>query len=120
MNFHPLRKYDPLPSESEVCARMQGIRDQGLKHPVIWYEGQILVGRADYLACRRLNIEPRFRVMARLTDPMAFVRAEKARRLKEAASTQSQLNNRTLRHSDVTPTEGAQEPLSKQIGRAHV
>jgi hypothetical protein len=98
-HFHPLRKGDPVPTESEICARMQDIREHGLIHPIVLYENQILVGRADYLACKRLNIVPRFQVIAWSSNPMATVRAGKECRLKHAAPVPSA----------VTPKETAQD-----------
>ncbi len=83
-SFHSLRKDDPLPTESEICARMQEIRNQGLRHPIILFQGQILVGRTDYLACEGLNTVPRFVVKYSLSDPQGFITASRVHRGQEA------------------------------------
>jgi hypothetical protein len=72
--FHPVRKSDPLPTESEIRARMQDIQEHGEEYgTMVLYQGYILVGRTDYLACKRLNLEPHFVVKYDLLDPEAFV-----------------------------------------------
>lgn len=105
--FHPLRNGDPLPTESEICARMQDIREHGLKHPIVEYEGKILVGRADYLACKRLNIVPRYTVLGFSPDLRAFVAKERTLRLQPTTSQQA-----SPELPDFTLKETAQEPMS--------
>ena len=111
--FHPLRKGDPLPTESAIRARMQDIREHGLKHPIIQYEGHILVGRTDYLACKRMNICPRYKVLGFSPDLRAFVARERALRLQPTASQPA-----SPELPDVTPKETAQEPMSESLNSA--
>jgi hypothetical protein len=111
--FHPLRKGDPLPTESAIRARMQDIREHGLKHRILLFQGHILVGRTDYLACKRLNIYPRVRILGFSPDIRASIAREKARRLQP---TESQPASPEL--PDVTPKETAQEPMSESPNSA--
>jgi len=119
-HFHPLRKDDPLPTESEICARMQEIQEHGLKYgTIVLFQGQILVGCTDYLACKRLNIEPRFVVKTSLSDPKAFVIASRERRGQQALPTRPALNNTAMqtRHTqhEQSPTALANRDMTQEI-----
>jgi len=71
MEFHDLANmFPPIESEAfdELC---EDIKANGLQEPIIIFEGKILDGRNRYLACRRLNIEPRYSDFS--GDPVALV-----------------------------------------------
>lgn len=75
MEAHPLANAFPLLDGDEFDKLVADIRDNGLLHPVVRYEGKILDGRNRYNACQRLGI-PHREVEFRGDDPVAFVVSE--------------------------------------------
>lgn len=55
---HPLTQYIPIKAKQDQVS--WSIAQDGLKQPVVLYEGQIVEGRVRYRACRELGIEPQY------------------------------------------------------------
>ena len=58
--FHPIAAIFPLMGEDELQALADDIRDNGLRNPILRFEGKILDGRNRLTACRLAGVEPRF------------------------------------------------------------
>jgi hypothetical protein len=50
----------PMMTDAELEALAEDIRDNGLRHAIVLYQGKILDGRNRYLACQIVGVEPRF------------------------------------------------------------
>ena len=57
--FHPVANLFPLLEGPEYQSLKEDIQAQGLRCPVLTYQGQIIDGRNRYRACRELGIEPK-------------------------------------------------------------
>ena len=60
IEFHPIADTFPLLSKDRLNELADSIRDKGLLHPIILFEGKILDGRNRYLACQVADIKPHF------------------------------------------------------------
>src|SRR5262245_40732828 len=57
---HPYADLFPMMTAAELEALTLDIRENGLRHPIIRYEGQILDGRNRLLACEKAGAQPTF------------------------------------------------------------
>lgn len=57
---HPIAASFPLMDEKRLGELSNSIRDRGLIHPIILYEGKIIDGRNRHRACLMAGVEPRF------------------------------------------------------------
>jgi hypothetical protein len=60
MPVHPACELFPLMDADALAKLAQDIRANGLNHPIVIHDGQIVDGRNRLLACRQAGIEPRF------------------------------------------------------------
>jgi hypothetical protein len=60
MEFHPICEIFPKMSDQEFLDLIQDIAENGQIETIKTYQGKIIDGRNRYLACERLNIEPKF------------------------------------------------------------
>lgn len=58
--FHPLSEYFPEMISEEFDALVEDIRKNGLRQPIILFEGQVLEGRHRHRACLKAGVEPVF------------------------------------------------------------
>lgn len=72
-DFHPLANLFPLIADAEASDLAKSIADNGLREPIVLFEGQILDGRNRFLACREAGVEPRFENLPKDTDPLHYV-----------------------------------------------
>jgi hypothetical protein len=73
LEFHPLaEKYFPLMQDDELAKLVGSIKANGLREPIIVFEGKILDSRNRYRACLEAGVEPTFRPFCG-DDPVAFV-----------------------------------------------
>lgn len=62
LQIHPLAEVLPEMTAEEYRDLVESIRKNGLREPIILYEGKILDGRHRVRACRDAGVEPRFEV----------------------------------------------------------
>lgn len=70
---HPAAELFPMVREDELEKLASDIAANGLREPVVLYEGQILDGRNRLRACELAGIEPRFEEWDGQGSPLAFV-----------------------------------------------
>jgi hypothetical protein len=70
--FHPIASLFPLMQGEQLDELVKDVRANGLIHPIIKLDGQILDGRNRYRACLRGGVEPVFGTFPG-GDPVAFV-----------------------------------------------
>ena len=70
--FHALAGYFPLLDGPGFDALIADIKVNGLREPIMLYEGAVLDGRNRMRACECAGVEPKF-VQYTGTDPLAFV-----------------------------------------------
>lgn len=58
--FHEIANIFPLMTDEEMCELTQDIKANGLKQPIILYEGKIYDGRNRYQACVSASVDPKF------------------------------------------------------------
>lgn len=57
---HPYADLFPMMTEAELEALSEDIKEHGLRHPIVLYQGQVLDGRNRLLACEKAGVEPTF------------------------------------------------------------
>lgn len=70
---HPLAALFPMMSAEEIKTLAADIKENGLREPIIVYEGQVLDGRNRYRACLEIGIEPMTRPWDGKGSPLSFV-----------------------------------------------
>jgi ParB-like chromosome segregation protein Spo0J len=60
MQNHPYADLFPMMTEEELSVLAADIRDNGLRQPIIRYEGQVLDGRNRVQACKKAGVAPVF------------------------------------------------------------
>lgn len=60
MKPHPISELLPAMSAEEMASLTDDIKANGLHHPIVTYEGQILDGRHRHTACQAAGVAPRF------------------------------------------------------------
>src|SRR5262245_56248696 len=73
IQFHPIANIFPLMEGKEFDDFKQSIKDNGLRDPIILYEGKILDGRNRYRACMFMNVEIQTEQFNGRGDPVDFV-----------------------------------------------
>jgi hypothetical protein len=70
--YHPLANIFPLLDCGELAAQADDIRINGLREPIVLFEGAILDGRNRYRACAEAGIDARLETYDG-NDPLAYV-----------------------------------------------
>jgi N6-adenosine-specific RNA methylase IME4 len=70
--FHALSEIFPSLIGPEFDALVDDIRDNGLREPIVLFDGQVLDGRNRYRACQAADVEPRFETYEG-DDPVRYV-----------------------------------------------
>lgn len=60
MKFHPISELLPSMSDAELSNLTSDVKEHGLHHPIVVYEGQILDGRHRFKACAASGVAPMF------------------------------------------------------------
>src|SRR5208283_4755381 len=71
-SHHSLANIFPLLDGGEFAALAEDIRANGLREPIVLFEGDILDGRNRYRACIAAGVDPRFEIYDG-NDPLAYV-----------------------------------------------
>ena len=72
MDIHPFANIFPLLDGEPFEQLVEDIEEQGLREPILLYDGKILDGRNRYFACAQLGVEPRFEDSSASCDEEAF------------------------------------------------
>ena len=75
---HKLSSYFPMLAEPELAALASDIKANGLRVPILTYEGKILDGRNRFKACEEAGVEPRFEPFTGDTGGGRFIELETA------------------------------------------
>jgi ParB-like nuclease domain len=71
--FHPIANIFPLMEGQEFKALVDDIKANGLREPVVIYEGKVIDGRNRYKACKELNLPTPTTKPYDGGDPLGFV-----------------------------------------------
>jgi ParB-like chromosome segregation protein Spo0J len=74
-NWHCAANVFPLLERDELEALAEDIKAHGLLNPIIRCDGKVLDGRNRALACRLVQVEPRFRDIP-LEDALIWARSQ--------------------------------------------
>lgn len=76
MTPHPYAEAWPLLSDEELAELAEDIAANGLRQPIVVFDGQILDGRNRHAACERAGVEPEFiEFEGSADDALAFVQS---------------------------------------------
>src|SRR5579862_9559286 len=70
--FHPIANLFPLMEGEQLAALAEDIRANGLREPIVIYQGLILDGRNRDMACESVGLTPGY-VHVECDDPLAYV-----------------------------------------------
>jgi ParB-like chromosome segregation protein Spo0J len=59
-SIHPAASIFPMMSDSEIDKLAEDIRENGLLHPIVVHDGQVVDGRNRLEGCKRAGVEPVF------------------------------------------------------------
>ena len=90
MKFNQIADLFPLIEGNEFELLCEDIQKEGLNHPIILLDEEILDGRNRYRACIEVDIEPRYEQF-KGDDPLAFVLSENLHRRHLTASQRAAL-----------------------------
>lgn len=71
--FHPYAAVVPMLGPPDLNALAADIQGNGLRQPIVLFEGKILDGRNRYKACQIVGVEPEFRDFNGDGDPLDFI-----------------------------------------------
>lgn len=77
---HPYAASFPSMRSDQILSLAEDIKEKGLIHPVVMYDGAILDGRARYLACYAAGIVPETVSVPKTKDPLDALLSENAHR----------------------------------------
>ena len=118
--FHEIAELFPMLSEEELQAQADDIKNNGLIHPILLFEGKILDGRNRYVACGMANVVARFdRFDGTFSEAMARVWSENIHRRDLTSSQRAAIA--VSREDIVDRIEAeAKEVYIKNVGRPRV
>ena len=72
MDYHEIASIFPMMGQADYEALREDIRKNGLREPIVLYDGKILDGRNRWRACQELGIEPQTTTYTG-DDPVGYV-----------------------------------------------
>jgi N6-adenosine-specific RNA methylase IME4 len=119
MDFHEVSNVFRLMSISEFERLKDSIERNGLRHPIIVYEGKIVDGRNRYNACIELGITPEFIQWDGFGDLMEFVVLENLdrRHLSETEKSVAYLEIRKWYKQGAKERQRLSEGRGKKVGK---
>lgn len=111
---HPAAELFPMMNDDELEKLAADIRANGLREPVVLFEGQILDGRNRLRACELAETEPRFEQWDEDGSPVAFVLS---RNLHRRHLDESQRAVVASRARELFKDEAAERQRSGQFGK---
>jgi ParB-like chromosome segregation protein Spo0J len=73
IEFHPYANIFPLMTGEPYAELVRSIRENGLRDPIVLFEGKVIDGRNRFLAAVDAGVEPRFEDLPEGMDPLAYV-----------------------------------------------
>jgi len=70
---HPAAEIFPMLSREKLRELAEDIAEQGLVHPIVLFDGQVLDGRNRAAACEIANVTPRYETLEECQSPAAYV-----------------------------------------------
>lgn len=132
--LHPLCEAFPPIDPTAFDELVEDVAQNGLREPIVLFDGQVLDGRNRYLACLQAGVEARFREFGSDKgdgdDPVAFVLSKNLRRRHLTPSQQaaavaktqdwSQAHSRGGNGSNQHASKGAPVPICSTADRAAI
>lgn len=113
LGVHPAARLFPLMQGPELGLLIEDIEANGLREPIVLYDGQILDGRNRLRACELAGIEPRFVEWDGAGSPVAFVMS---RNLHRRHLNESQRSIIGARAKGMFEEEAAERKAATQFG----
>lgn len=116
-NLHPLCSMFPPISEEELSLLANSIRNNGLREPIVTFEGMVLDGQNRLAACEIAGVEPKFTEFTG-DNPLDFVLDANLYRRHLNTAQKAQIASRlaTLTHGGDRKSQSAQQ--NQVIGRS--
>lgn len=112
---HPAADVFPMMGDADYAALRDDIRSNGLRSPVVIYEGLILDGRNRAKACAEIGIDPSLMAYEG-TDPVGYVVSLNLRRRHLDESQRAMVAGRIANMAEGRPTETASiEAVSQDV-----
>jgi N6-adenosine-specific RNA methylase IME4 len=125
-DFHPLAEIFPLIEGYELAGLVDDIRANGLREPIVLFDGKVLDGRNRHRACMMAGVAPRYEEYAG-DDPVSYVISLNLRRrhLDESQRAMVAAKLATLKrgdnqHSPIGETSQARAAELLNIGKRSV
>ena len=99
MNYHEIANALPMMTDGEIAELAEDIKRNGLIHPIVLFEDQILDGRNRYQACELLGLQPKFTDYTG-SNPWRYVWSENGNRRHLPAGQKAALTLRFMKASD--------------------
>lgn len=112
--FHELCLMFPPADDMTIEEMSFDIQTNGLKDPVVIYEGKILDGRNRYLACRKAGLEPKT-VEYKGKDPLGFVISKNLHRRHLTPAQKSMIAANILAEKGPKATSADRALLARQM-----
>ena len=79
LQAHRLANHFPMMDAAELDALADDIRKNGLRQPIVKWQGRVLDGRNRLAACQKAGVKPRFETF-KGKDPLGFVLSQNLER----------------------------------------
>lgn len=107
IRFHEAASIFPLMAENELDALAADIKQNGLLETIWIYRGEIIDGRNRYLACYKVDVEPRFKTWDGKGSILSFIISMNLKRRHLNESQRAMIAARIANMSKGRPTKNA-------------